>query len=114
MKARSAAASARDVLTASMSEDELLEAIVGWARMRGWLVHHDRRSDKALQQGDPGFPDLVLARNGRLVVVELKSARGVMTNEQAAWLRAIGGNGSRVESYVWRPAELDVAIAALK
>ena len=67
---------ARKAIDNAMSEDDLLTAIVEAALFMGWLVHHDRRSDKALQQGSSGFPDLVLARNGKVKFLELKSAKG--------------------------------------
>ena len=55
-----------------------------------WLVssdicayhtHDSRRSAK-------GFPDLVLAKNGVVLIVELKTDTGVATPDQVAWLLA--------------------------
>ena len=48
-------------------------------------------------QGDPGFPDLVLARDGEVLFVELKSSKGKPTTEQVIWLNELGGG------CVWRP-----------
>lgn len=45
----------------------------------GWLVH-DTSS-----QGN-GFPDLVCARNGVVVLVEIKLARGKLTADQVAFM----------------------------
>lgn len=48
-------------------------------RKCGWLVH-DTSS-----QGH-GFPDLVCARNGVVVLVEIKFARGKLTSDQVAFM----------------------------
>jgi hypothetical protein len=105
--------SARQTLDAGMSEDELLQAIVEAALFFGWRVHHDRRSDKALQQGSPGFPDLVLAKSGRVLFWECKSEKGGLTPEQFAWSMVLR-DGSRFLQYaVIRPVDLDAALAHL-
>jgi hypothetical protein len=102
------------------SEDELLTAVVQWADLRGWLIHHDRRSDRAIQQGDVGFPDLVLARDRRVLFVELKSETGSVSTPQMAWILAIAGQDPKTrlpghpEVFVWRPSDLDRAIKVLE
>jgi len=95
-----------------MTEDELLTAILGAARFGGWRVHHDRRSDKALQQGDRGFPDLVMAKAGRVIFAELKADKGQLTTDQVAWHLAL--RDPRVESYIWRPSDEDDVIRMLR
>lgn len=101
-------------------EDDLLTAIVEWAGLRGWMIHHDRRSDLARQQGDAGFPDLVLARYPRVLFVELKSEREQLTREQMAWVLAIAGQKpderlpGHPEYFLWRPSDLDRAIEILR
>ncbi len=52
--------------------------------------------------GDKGFPDLVLAREGQLILAELKTDTGKPTDEQRAWLAALGAHGR-----LWRPAHWD-------
>ena len=60
----------------------------------------------------PGFPDWVLAHeNGRLIFAELKSQKGVLKEEQAAWLKTLNVGGGR-EVYLWRPSDMD-AIAQI-
>lgn len=49
-------------------------------------------------QGHPGFPDLVLARNGEVLFVELKSEKGKLSPEQRDWLAHTNGR-------LWRPAD---------
>jgi len=76
------------------SEGEFQDAIIEYAQARGWLVHAERpaRSDKGWRtpvQGDVGFPDLVLARNGWLFIWELKAQKSRLSDTQAQWIRAI-------------------------
>jgi hypothetical protein len=98
-------------LTKSMTEDELLTAITEAATYLGWRWHHVRRSDKAIQQGHSGFPDLVLARAGDVRFLELKSESGHVTPDQAAWITALRGD---CWAKIIRPAELDFILEWLK
>ena len=91
----------------AMTEDELLTAILEAAQWYGWRVHHVRRSDKALQQGDPGFPDLVLARGGVVLFYELKAMRGHLSHAQADWLFHLRGE-------LIRPTDLDRVLSTLE
>jgi DNA segregation ATPase FtsK/SpoIIIE-like protein len=91
-------------LTAAlMSEDELQTNIIDMARVFGWRVAHFRaaKTDKGWRtpvQGNKGFPDLVLSRVGVVLLVELKSETGKLSEDQELWAKAIG------ESYrLWRP-----------
>ena len=86
-----------------------MQQVVDLAHLRGWRCHHDRpaRTDKGWRtaiQGDKGFPDLVLARKGRVIFAELKSETGKTTHQQNAWLAHLGHD---VEVYLWRPRDLD-------
>lgn len=101
--------------TLTMTEAQLQVAVIDAAHLFGWLVHHVKPArtpdGKYLTriQGDPGFPDLVLARNGTALFVELKSERGRLTIDQQAWLDHLeppmGGIESDHEVYVWRPED---------
>ena len=95
-----------------MTEDELLTAILDAAMWRQWRTHHIRRSDRAIQQGHAGFPDIIAVRGARLVVAELKSARGRVEEAQTAWLDTFRRTGA--ECFVWRPADLDDALEVLR
>ena len=77
--------------------------IVELAQLAGWQLHHDRRSDKALQQGDAGFPDLVLAGHGRIIYVELKNERGRLRPTQERWRDALLAAGA--DWRLWRPSD---------
>lgn len=86
------------------SEEELLANVIAEAHANGWLIAHFRpaKTEKGWRtpvQGDgKGFVDLVLGRNGRALHVELKSERGRLEPDQAAWLNAVGG-------LLWRPSD---------
>ena len=91
-------------LTERQWQDQILEA----ADKLGWYRHHDHDSRKQDWRADSGFPDLVLAKDGRIIFAELKTAKGRITPEQQAWLAHLGGNNpigpsEGVEIYVWRP-----------
>lgn len=106
-----------DALARSMSEEQLLQAITDAATLYGWKWHHVRRSDKALQMGDAGFPDLVLARSGRVIFLELKRASGVVSPDQVAWLEALepeDGTVRNPRAHLVRPVDLDALLVALR
>lgn len=107
--------------TKSMTEDELLTAITEAATFLGWRWHHVRRSDKAVQMGHVGFPDLVLVRKGDVLFWELKAEAGTMTGAQGAWIEEInhaephgGICQSEHRARFVRPSDLDWALERLK
>ena len=88
-----------------MSEDDLQTRIIAAAEANGWRVVHHRPAKTAkgwrtAVQGHAGFPDLVLARDGVIIVAELKSRRGHPTDDQKLWLEALG-----VHVRLWRPQD---------
>jgi hypothetical protein len=108
-RANRLAAAAERATARALLEDE--EGWLQWVRDYAhraarppWLTYHTRRS----KGSDPGFPDLVAVRPGRLVVAELKvypatQARGRPTERQAEWLAAFALVGAEI--YVWRPPD---------
>jgi hypothetical protein len=86
-----------------MLEGGLLELVLDTARMGGWLAHHVRRSDKALQQGVAGFPDLVLVRDARVLFVELKREGAKLRPDQERWRDALRAAGA--DWRLWRPSD---------
>lgn len=88
-------------------ESVFLQEIRQVATLLGWRVYHTHDS----RRSDVGFPDLVLAKPGRLIFAELKTERGRIGAEQAEWLEVLG---TAAESYLWRPADRDDIIAILK
>lgn len=71
--------------------------VMRFARLTGWLVHHSRpsynRSGRVSTAiaGDAGLPDLILAKGGRVVFLELKGDGGSIQANQRAWGGAIAG-----------------------
>lgn len=92
-------------------------AVVGLAKLYGWLCFHPlplrtARGWATGTQGDIGYPDLTCVRGGRLVVAELKVKTAVRP-EQAVWLdrfRSVPG----AEVFVWKPADWPAIVATLK
>ncbi len=90
----------------AMSEDELEDAVIHAAQLQGWVVVHHRPARtkdgewRTAIKGQKGFPDLCLARDGRVLFRELKSAKGTLTPDQLLWLEALGDHGG-----VWRPQQ---------
>lgn len=98
-----------------LTEAQLQEKIIALAKAKGWMVHHARpaRTEKGWRTpitGDVGFPDLVLARNGQIILAELKSVSGRLTRQQEEWLDHLRhptkGNveTDRIVT-VWRPSD---------
>ena len=94
-----------------ISEAALLDAVVSVAKRGNWQVYHampsmNRRGAWATHfRGHKGFPDLVLSHPvGDLVIVELKSEIGRVSEGQQRWLASFEAAG--VETHVWRPADL--------
>lgn len=92
-----------------MTEAELQSAVIELARLLGYRVAHFRPALTAKGYRTPveadgkGFPDLVLAKPGRLLFVELKSAKGKLSEEQEAWRCALGIAGAFY--YVFQPVD---------
>jgi len=98
----------------AMSEDELMACVVGTkshpglARIYAWKIAHFRPAMTTRGMRTPvsadgaGFPDLVMIKQRRLLVVELKSSNaGRIPFEQIAWLQAFRDAGA--EAWIWRP-----------
>ncbi len=94
MKAELAGVTTADYV-AAQSEAEFQQAVINLAKVHGWRVRHTRpaltRSGRWATplQGHPGFVDLVLAKEGRVWFLELKSAKGRVDAEQKAWHEAL-------------------------
>jgi hypothetical protein len=95
---------------ATMTERQLLDSVIELAELLKWRCVHfrpgmNRRgvwSTAMAGTQSAGWPDLLMARE-RLVVVELKSAKGRTTPHQLDWLACLANAG--IEVYVWRPED---------
>jgi hypothetical protein len=86
------------VPAATATEADCQATIIEAARTLGYRVHHtraarSRRGWRTPVQGDAGFPDLVLAGHGHLLVVELKRRGNRPTAQQQAWLDTLTDAG---------------------
>ena len=96
-----------------MSEDELLSAITEGLTLVSWRWTHTRRSDKALTMGHQGVPDIIAAKRGRVLFLELKSAGGTLTQDQLAWRLEMPPNSRAVTYLTVYPADLDAVLGLL-
>ena len=117
-----------------LSERDFQEQIIQLAKLHGWMVHAERPARtkdgwRTAIQGDPGFPDLVLAREGVVIYAELKSEKGRLSPAQIEWSVALHEVDQRardqafavqesrglphpsievvVRSFIWRPSDWD-------
>lgn len=66
-----------------ITEKQFMGQVIQLAKLFGWLIYHTHDSRRSVA----GFPDLILLRGGRLLVVELKVGKNRATADQQAWLR---------------------------
>lgn len=112
-----ARSAARQALDLAELEDDLKDWVIELAQRLGWRVVHFRparttrsaRGWATVYDGDRGFPDLVLARDGVIIVAELKAQRGTFGPGQREWLAALGDR-----AVVWRPGDRDEILAVLR
>ena len=92
----------------SVSEKDFLAGVTELATLAGWLVYHtyDSRKNQA------GFPDLTMAKGGRLIFAELKSEKGRVSPHQQVWLNQLE-KIKGVEVYLWRPSHIDEIVDKL-
>lgn len=92
-------------MSLTVSEADFQAAVIDYAWLRQWLVTHFRPARtmagyRTPITGTPGFPDLVLARDGVVLIAELKRQHARVAPMQQQWLTQIGGIGR-----LWRPSD---------
>ena len=102
----------RERLLRMITEKEWTTTVIEIARLSRWLIHHSRpawvrngRMVTALS-GNSGLPDLVMVKPPRLIIAELKTETGVVSEEQIRWLKAFA-DVPGVQVFVWRPSDLE-------
>lgn len=97
-----------------ISEEDFRKYVIEFAQLHGWRYLYI--PDSRHNQGQPGYPDLTLAREGRIIFAELKAQKGTVRNQQKEWLKALGGSyafrdmNEQIRSLlvtVWRPVDID-------
>ncbi len=81
-----------------MRESDFQRQVVDLAKLRGWAVWWTWNS----LHSPPGWPDLAMARGGRLVFAELK-VNADLSKDQRATLRLLAATGE-CEVFCWRPS----------
>jgi hypothetical protein len=92
-----------------VSERVFQQAVLRVAKEAGWAGYFTKDS----RRSPSGFPDLILVRDNVQLCWELKSADGIVTLQQAHWLRLLG-QVTRVEADIWRPDEMAMMIERLR
>lgn len=85
-----------------MPEADLLAYVIDVADAGKWYCYHTYDS----RRSQPGFPDLVLTRDGRTIFIELKSQKGRTYPAQEEWLAELRKTDG-IEIYLWRPVHID-------
>ena len=91
-----------------LTEKDFLAMVRQLATLNGWLCYHVHDS----RRSPAGFPDLVLVRDGVLLVVEAKLDGGRLTPEQRRWLEEFRKCG--IGGGLWRPRDFDLIELALR
>lgn len=92
----------------SLTEAQFQAAVIELAERCGYLVYHTYDS----RRSSPGFPDLTITRNGRVIFAELKTQRGRIRPEQRIWLATLA-QCPGVEVAILRPSDWPRIEAAL-
>jgi len=104
---------------AGISEATFTQQVIRIAQVFKWRVAHFRpamtkrgRWVTAVQGDGAGFPDLIMVREDRVLVAELKSAKGKLTPAQLLWISGFLVAG--VEAFIWRPSDIEEIERILK
>lgn len=91
-------------------EDRFQKAVERWFKQMGWRTYHTWNS----MHSTGGFPDLVAAHEAarRTLFAELKTEKGVVSEEQIRWLTMLANAGHEV--YLWRPSDMDEIMTVLQ
>ncbi len=90
-----------------MKPPDFLQQVVNLATAKDWLVHQT--------ESNSGFPNLILARRQRVMIIQVKSGNGRLTKKQREWFDVLTGDtnstnpywddGSALSVEVWRPSQ---------
>ena len=90
MTARMTGAEYNQKVRDAWSEKHFTAQVVELAERCGWLVYHTFDS----RRSQPGYPDLTMVRDGRVIFAELKTVKGRLSAAQKLWLAALSGSES--------------------
>lgn len=89
---------AAKALRSKVKERDLLVEVRALAEGLGWLVYHTWNS----RHSPAGLPDLLMVKGHRLIVAELKTVTGKVSEAQRQWLTALA-RVQTVDAMVIRP-----------
>lgn len=92
-----------------MRERDIQDMMEEAAGYLGWRCFHDRDS----RRNNPGFPDLVCVKGGKLLALELKTEKGRIRPEQEAWIAELA-QVPGVTARIVRPSDLDEILTLLQ
>lgn len=104
-----------NVLPPTITEAQFTDVVIELALRLHWCVSHSRPARNARGwstpiQGIKGVPDLTLARNGVLILAELKTRNGKRTSDQLKWALHIPEHNYRL----WMPDDWPTIVNELK
>lgn len=91
-----------------LSEKAFQARVLALAKANGWDAYHTHDSRRSA----PGYPDLVIAKPGRMLVAELKVGRNKTTAAQERWL-ALYESIPGVRVFRWRPEDWETIVKEL-
>lgn len=90
-----------------ISEKLFLAEVRALLNRAGWRSYHTHNSRKS----DAGFPDLVAVREGRVLWIELKTEKGIVSAAQLNWIEDL--KAANQEVFLWRPSDWKAIVATL-
>ena len=90
------------------TEKGFMLAVIELAKLKGWKYYHTYSSMRSVA----GFPDLCMCRDNRIIIAELKTAKGKTTVEQEKWLEKLNNTPAAV--YIWRPSDWELIEKVLR
>lgn len=95
-------------LLTTITEKDFRQQVLDAAQLLGWKAYFTWNS----LHSPSGFPDLILCRPPRIIFAELKKENGKVTPAQEEWILALG-KCPGVETYLWRPSDIDTILEKL-
>jgi len=107
-----------------ITEEEFSKNVIRVAQLCHWKVAHFRsvkiqRQDGSVYYATPvqadgaGFPDLLMMRDSRLVIAELKSETGKTSADQDAWIKGLRICDEPTVK-LWKPSNWDDIVLELE
>lgn len=108
----------RGYVVRATSEREFQKWVTTYAKRHGWMVCHVSPTKTPdgrwiTNYSAKGFPDVLLLKPPRMVVLELKRQDGTVRDEQRAWIEAFAGVPGVVAAFV-RPSDMNALAELLR